>query len=1238
MEIFVSIGAKISECLVEPIAHQLGYLFYYKSNVEKLRTQVQNLKVVKDKLQHSIDEANRNGEEIEADVLSWMSRVDGILEQIHKFLGDLEAQTNTRCGQFPDFPSRNRLSRKARKLALEIASEIQTSGGFHKVSYLPVLQSTFDVNGYEAFQSRMSTFCRIMEALRNPSFDMVGVYGMGGVGKTMLCKEVAKRAKEQMLFSKAIMVTISQNPKLENIQQEIAERLGLKLKEKCIPVRADRLRHRLRQEKKILVILDDIWENLELHDIGISFGDDKRGCKILLTSRSQDVLCNDMGVEKNFLVGVLSVREATNLFKTIVGDTIKNLSIQPLATEIIKECAGLPIAIATVANALRKKSLPVWNNALQELRMSTPTNIKGMHEKVYSSIKLSYDCLSEESKSLLLLCGLFHEDANIDGEHLLRLGMGWGLFQCIPKLEGARNKLLTLIEDLKSCCLLLDGDYNGCVKMHDIVRDVVISIASKDRHMYNLRSIAEMDECFNGRKLKDAIAVSLSELDYDCQLPERLEFPKVQLFCMRYKSLCIQNIFRHWMYPYFPYGQNLEIPHHFLEEMKELRVLELNFIRLKPLASCFGFFQNLQTLCLWYCDMSDIAMIGELKNLKILDLSGSYIKELPNQIGQLTHLQLLGLKHCSSLKLIQPGTISNLINLQELDMEESFRDWDVEGDGGERSNASLIELKSLHKLTTLHIQIPDASILSEEIFSEKLERYNIVIGDVLVRYVDFGIARKLNLKLNKSDVFNGNGLQMLLKKSEVLYLNGLAGFNNVVQELDVEGLPQLKHLHFRNNFGIQYIINSMEEIHTCCAFVSLELLQLTKLMDLEKICHGKLAENSFGRLKDIEIHECNKLKNLFSFSIAKGLLQLEKIEVTSCEMMEEIIICERDDRSQNIDDETVQKIQFPQLRTLKLCNLPRLKQFYSVVKTNCRNQWKGKQLISDFAMSFFNKKVSFPKLKNLTLEGCATNNVLWHGKSEGLHGGDDELTCIFSGLRGLTLSELPNLVHVWDENCQIDRAFLNLLSLEVLKCDRLKNLAPSWISFRNLMMLKVSKCHGMVNLLTYSTAKSLPQLKIMCIGICNSMTEIIANEENEPEGEIVFSQLEALDICRLPRLASFYSGNFMMGFPKLKYVGISHCPEMKSFSQRALSTPQLHKLALLDEEWEDAGYHRADDLEWPDDSIASDFDEEMFDDNMYRNKPVQELMECDINTTIRHLWERDQIGLALQQLFTEEQI
>ncbi|XP_060675348.1 disease resistance protein At4g27190-like isoform X2 [Ziziphus jujuba] len=1029
MEIIISIGAKISEYAVKPIARQLGYLFYYQRNVENLRTQVQHLKDAKDRLHHSIDEAKENAEEIETDVVNWLSRVDRMIsEHTENFLTN-EGQANMKClsGNFPNLVSRHWMSRKAKKMALDVASEIQAAGGFHKVSYLPTITTVFEVKGYMAFRSRMSTLNRIMEALRDPDVDKIGVYGMGGVGKTMLCKEVAKQVKEQTLFAKAVMVTVSQTPSLESIQQEFAEKLGLKLEEKSIRWRADRLRYKLRKEKSLLVILDDIWEKLELEDIGISFGDDNEGYKILLTSRSQEVLYNDMGVELNFLVGVLSESEATNLFDKIVGDTVRKLSIQPLASEIVKECAGLPIAIATVANALRNKSHQVWKNALQELSISTPTNIKGMHEKVYSGIKLSYDSLrSEEAKSLLLLCSWFHEDANIEIEHLLKQATGWGLFQGITKLEEARNKVVTLVEDLKACCLLLDGDYDGCAKMHDVIRDVTLSIGSNDRHMYNLRNVAELEECFSSRKLEDSIAVSLPEIDHIYQLPEKLEFPKVQLFCLSSTSKPFG--FNTYFLSYEKYGKGLKIPNHFFEEMKELRVLELISIRLRPLPSSIFSIQNLQTLCLQFCDIGEVGMIGELKNLKILDLRGSSIEELPKQIGQLTQLRMLDLKDCYKLKVVQPNIISSLTRLEELNMENSFRNWHVNGNEGKIRNASLLELKDLHRLTTLYLRIPNAALLPKECFGEKLERYSIVIGDVDVVLSDSRSSKQLYLKINRRDIFNDHGLEMLLKKSEVLYLSGSSGFNNVVYELDAEGFPQLKHLQLEWIVGIQYIINSVEKIHACSAFVSLDILRLRGLESLEKICHGKLTENCFGKLRVIEVYNCDKLKNLFSFSIAIGLLHLEKIEVDRCETMEEVIY-EREDDSQSISNETFQKIPFPKLKTLKLCSLRNLIQYYSQVETNCRNQRKDEQLIADFARPFFHEKVTFPKLKNLTLKEVGFLKEIWHGQSEGLP------TSVFSGLASLKLSRLPDLMHLWDENYHTDTAFLNLMALEVSRCD-----------------------------------------------------------------------------------------------------------------------------------------------------------------------------------------------------------
>jgi hypothetical protein len=184
----------------------------------------------------------------------------------------------------------------------------------------------------------------------------------------------------------------------------------------------------LNQGKKILLIIDDIWKKLDLEAVGISFEDDKQGCKILMTSRSRDVLDRDMDAQEIFPVGVLSKNEATYLFRKVVGDIVETSDFQSIAVAVIKECGGLPIALTAVAHALKSEKAPnVWKDALRQLRTANPIDIEGMHEKVYPSIKLSFKSLNEEAQSLLLFCSIFQEDEDIPVAFLCRLVGGFRL-------------------------------------------------------------------------------------------------------------------------------------------------------------------------------------------------------------------------------------------------------------------------------------------------------------------------------------------------------------------------------------------------------------------------------------------------------------------------------------------------------------------------------------------------------------------------------------------------------------------------------------------------------------------------------------------------------------------------------------------------------------------------------------------------------------------------------------------
>lgn len=110
---------------------------------------------------------------------------------------------------------------------------------------------------YECFESRASTLNKTMDALKDHKMKKIGVWEMGSVGKTTLLKQVAEEAKQEKLLATQAYIDVSWTreggPKVQqgisDIQQHIADMLGLKLEEKTIPARAGKLMQRLKSAR-----------------------------------------------------------------------------------------------------------------------------------------------------------------------------------------------------------------------------------------------------------------------------------------------------------------------------------------------------------------------------------------------------------------------------------------------------------------------------------------------------------------------------------------------------------------------------------------------------------------------------------------------------------------------------------------------------------------------------------------------------------------------------------------------------------------------------------------------------------------------------------------------------------------------------------------------------------------------------------------------------------------------------
>ncbi|CAB4316611.1 unnamed protein product [Prunus armeniaca] len=383
--------------------------------------------------------------------------------------------------------------------------------------------------------------------------------------------------------------------------------------------------------------------------------------------------------------------------------------------------------------------------------------------------------------------------------------------------------------------------------MHDIVRDVTISIASRDPHRFLIRCDAEKK---GWPKIYDHYTtISLIPINID-EIPVGLECPKLELLHLEGER----------------YSENsMDI---ICKGMKELKVLALvDVCGISALPSSLGVLKGLRTLslngCRYLTDISDV--IGRLENLEILSFRKcSRILELPKEIGLLKHLRLLDITDCDRLEKIPHGLLSSLSSLEELYMENSFRKWEQSATESEdKRMASLVEVMSLsNHLKVLVIEIPDFNFFPKDFYltSRATIRFHIsnrIHGELFGGQSSTGCyAFENKLEIFRSDATEFMEIQIvrvLFKKCEDLILGRIKNLKYVLNELDQEGLQHLKVLRIQDCPEIEYLVNGASWTQQT-AFPLIQSIELAWMPKLKAICHDQLPQSSFINLRSLELY------------------------------------------------------------------------------------------------------------------------------------------------------------------------------------------------------------------------------------------------------------------------------------------------------------------------------------------------------------------------------------------------
>lgn len=151
--------------------------------------------------------------------------------------------------------------------------------------------------------------------------DVVSIWGMGGLGKTTLAKKAYRDSKIRRHFDAFAWVYVSQQTQQREIWEGILSELISASDWKRQEIkgwRNEKLAENLfqvQQNKKCLVILDDIWTNEAWDSLKSAFPLEKSGSKLLLTTRNREVAPH---VDPNAFIHelkLLNEEESWELFK-----------------------------------------------------------------------------------------------------------------------------------------------------------------------------------------------------------------------------------------------------------------------------------------------------------------------------------------------------------------------------------------------------------------------------------------------------------------------------------------------------------------------------------------------------------------------------------------------------------------------------------------------------------------------------------------------------------------------------------------------------------------------------------------------------------------------------------------------------------------------------------------------------------------------------------------------------------
>ncbi|KAF6987060.1 hypothetical protein CFC21_004738 [Triticum aestivum] len=503
---------------------------------------------------------------------------------------------------------------------------------------------------------------------------ILSIFGFGGLGKTTLARAVYERLQGQ--YVRDAFVAVGRNPDPKKVLMDILLQLDKNKNYKAHNLAMldeiqliDELRGLL-ENKRYLIVIDDIWDIKAWEIIKCAFMDSNCGSRIITTTRILEVATITGDVYK---LKALSHQKSEELFFTrLFGGKGECPYDEPteLSEKVLHKCGGVPLAIITIASLLAGKPKEYWSEVYCSIGFGNGDNEHVENTRIILSF--SYYDLPGHLRTCLSYLSIYPEDYKINKETLIwkwiaegfiHEDSGIGLFELGERYfnELVNRSMVQPVEQ--------DGAIYACI-VHDMVLDMIRSLSNEKNFVIILDGTEEAatSSRINARRL----AIQKSIVEPHINLLSNTHLSQVRSFnatgcrfstpmTLSLSSFCALRVLAMERCT-FTEG-HLYQPEH-VGRLLQLRYLGLYSTRTLELPEEIGDLMLLQTPDLRFSGIKELpCSIGRLRQLKCLRADGESFR-VPDWIGNLTSLEELSLHDVPASFMGELGKLTELRDLR----------------------------------------------------------------------------------------------------------------------------------------------------------------------------------------------------------------------------------------------------------------------------------------------------------------------------------------------------------------------------------------------------------------------------------------------------------------------------------------------------------------------------------------------------------------------------------------------